>query len=711
MGGLWEVVGGEEKGGVIVRTDGLSDSTVGRLSTGALLEELGREATRGVRFRRLYGLGPTEGWLKESVLERPSNLWQVAGGKAKGGILVRQGYETSSPALAERLSTGALLREVERKEDRLRFRRLTGTGPDMGWVSLRLQSGQVLLEALDFSKIQEHQILRAGKEGMDLDLRLYNQEKRFSYEGHGSWVPLAAAVARLWREKKPFLPTRVSEKKQSAKQLAPHKVLGLQQLEEMSKKHLPGCLYGLTFPQSSQDMTSEEFGPAWLTKAFHAAGTLPEDNRVIKIHQVEELAVKGFDAAGGAAMKMLLTVEYEKPDPELHCELFCKYPYSFEEYPVERRQLAYGDADGPEILVQMSLTHLFPFRTAKFYFGDVCRETTNYILISEKIPFSRRGRVEKGKVVEEIEYKPYEVLPVCGKYQDWLLPDPAEYYFSIFRAMGRLAAWDKQGRYDDYFGPLDTQQLLRFSAERRSMKLTQLESQRKSVGKILDTAIDFLSNVVPSMVSVTSLLQGGKLAKIKEDILEMFHHFPGMSHQFQFNSPDYFAAMHANLQADNAFFWRDEYGDLSCGVLDWGGFNRSPFCMNFLGCLSGADPEVLMAHEEGILRCFRDEYHRCGGPNLPMDELLLRYHLGYITFVYESTTWIEREIYKLASKEEMKSWDGILDERFQDNFRVRCRSCAIINAMTFYSLKGDYFKKLFQDWSRGKGAPYLTRVQ
>ena len=29
---------------------------------------------------------------------------------------------------------------------------------------------------------------------------------------------------------------------------------------------------------------------------------------------------------------------------------------------------------------------------------------------------------------------------------------------------------------------------------------------------------------------------------------------------------------------------------------------------------------------------------------------------------------------RLASKEEMKSWDGILDERFQDNFRVRCRA-------------------------------------
>lgn len=49
-------------------------------------------------------------------------------------------------------------------------------------------------------------------------------------------------------------------------------------------------------------------------------------------------------------------MEYEKEDPELHTELFCKYPYSYEEYPVERRQISsYGDVDGPEIMVQMPL--------------------------------------------------------------------------------------------------------------------------------------------------------------------------------------------------------------------------------------------------------------------------------------------------------------------------------------------------------------------
>ncbi|CAJ1377375.1 unnamed protein product [Effrenium voratum] len=712
-GGLWEVVGGLEKGGVLVRTEGLADSTVGRLSTGALLEELAREGAR-LRFRRLYGQGPAEGWLplKDQTLERPSRVWQVLGGRSKGGILVRHSSETSSPAAKERLCTGSLVRELERKEQRLRFQRLTGSGPESGWVSISLQDGQALLQLLDCETAEQAEA-RSVYNGVDLEIRLRNEEKSFSYEDLGLWVPLAAAVAKLWREKKPFLPTRMARplRLDLSEPLAPYKILNPKQLEEMSRKRLPGCLFGLPFPQSSKEMASEEFGAPWLTQAFHKAGTLPKDNRVVKIHEVEELAVQGFDAAGGAAMKMLLTVEYEKADRELHTELFVKYPYSYDEYPVERRQMSvYGDTDGPEITVQMSLAHLFPFRTAKFYFGDVCRDSTNYILISEKIPFSRRGRVENGKIVEKIEYQPYQVLPVCGKYQDWLLPDPAEYYCCLFRCMGRLAAWDKQGRYDEFFGPLDPGHYLRLAAERRTLKVAQVESQRASVGRILDGAIDLMTNVIPSMVP-GFLLQGGKLARIKEELLEMFPHFQGMSGQFQVNSPDYIAAMHANLQADNAFFWRDEYGDLDCGVLDWGGFNRTPFCVNFLGCLSGADPEVMLAHEEGIIRAFRDEFHRCGGPYLNVEDLLLRYHLGYITFVYESTTWIEREIYKQVSKEEMRTWHGILDERFQERFRVRCRSCTIINAFAFYALKGDHFKKLFLDWSKGKGAPYLTKLE
>merc|ERR1711972_741919 len=46
-------------------------------------------------------------------------------------------------------------------------------------------------------------------------------------------------------------------------------------------KMSPGMIYGIDFPWSAEKL--EEMGVEWLTKAFHAAGTLSEDNRVTSL--------------------------------------------------------------------------------------------------------------------------------------------------------------------------------------------------------------------------------------------------------------------------------------------------------------------------------------------------------------------------------------------------------------------------------------------
>mmetsp|Transcript_101070 Transcript_101070/g.286440 ORF Transcript_101070/g.286440 Transcript_101070/m.286440 type:complete len:338 (+) Transcript_101070:84-1097(+) len=71
--------------------------------------------------------------------------WEVVGGAALGGIVVRAGKEFTSAAEAERLSTGAVVDELEREGDRLHYKLVTGTGPAEGWVSTRLKD-KVLLE-------------------------------------------------------------------------------------------------------------------------------------------------------------------------------------------------------------------------------------------------------------------------------------------------------------------------------------------------------------------------------------------------------------------------------------------------------------------------------------------------------------------------------------------------------------------------------------
>lgn len=65
-------------------------------------------------------------------------MWEIVGGADKGGIMVRDGVNLKSAELPERLSTGALVQELELQGDRLRFKRVTGTGPEEGWISVKI---------------------------------------------------------------------------------------------------------------------------------------------------------------------------------------------------------------------------------------------------------------------------------------------------------------------------------------------------------------------------------------------------------------------------------------------------------------------------------------------------------------------------------------------------------------------------------------------
>jgi len=73
-------------------------------------------------------------------------IWEVVGGVDKGGIIVRKGKDTASTAETERLSTGALVLELELEGERLRYQRLQGKGPNEGWVSLKLKTKDLLVK-------------------------------------------------------------------------------------------------------------------------------------------------------------------------------------------------------------------------------------------------------------------------------------------------------------------------------------------------------------------------------------------------------------------------------------------------------------------------------------------------------------------------------------------------------------------------------------
>lgn len=90
--------------------------------------------------------------------------WEVVGGGDKGGILVRVGKDLASEQVAERLSTGALVKELALEGERLQFQRLTGTGPAIGWVSLKLKGKDLVSKSDKALTLGELRIVGLGGE-------------------------------------------------------------------------------------------------------------------------------------------------------------------------------------------------------------------------------------------------------------------------------------------------------------------------------------------------------------------------------------------------------------------------------------------------------------------------------------------------------------------------------------------------------------------
>lgn len=98
---MWEIVGGADKGGIIVRYVEI--------------------------FLMLSSALVLRGMLCFLFLFAPVKCLKLF-------LVVRDGENTKSNQLDDRLSTGALVEEIELKGDRLNYRLAVGTGPTTGWV-------------------------------------------------------------------------------------------------------------------------------------------------------------------------------------------------------------------------------------------------------------------------------------------------------------------------------------------------------------------------------------------------------------------------------------------------------------------------------------------------------------------------------------------------------------------------------------------------
>jgi hypothetical protein len=342
-----------------------------------------------------------------------------------------------------------------------------------------------------------------------------------------------------------------------------------------------GDQYGLSFPADPAELLRG--GASFLTKAFRASGVL-SDNSVARITDFREIN------GGSTGRKVVLSVEYAWPAPDLHTELFVKFSRDLDD-PVRDRGKTQMESEVRFAL--LARLPEFPIAVPGPQFADYHRETGTGILITERIGFGSNG----------IERQYHKCL-------DYEMPEPLEHYRALVTALARLAGTHRSGRLP---AQLTAQFPLNVAAatvgEREPLSVTKLERRVNQLAEFAESRSGLLPACSPEFI-----------ARLREDAPRFAHHEKTITSQLAADS-DYVALCHWNANIDNAWFWRDAGGILRCGLMDWGCVSQMNLGMALWGAMSGAETEMWDVHLDELLQLFVSEFHRCGGTELDLDRL------------------------------------------------------------------------------------------
>jgi len=487
--------------------------------------------------------------------------WEIVGGADKGGILVRQGQATSSPQWEDRLSTGAKVEEIELVGERLKYKLKSGTGPPEGWISIKLKGKDLAIPCVEEpSDPAEFTEARCARD-------------------------LASAKPVVW------------------------KPVGMEVMEKTTIKS-KGILYGLEFPWDAD--TLQSMGPAWLTSAFHKAGTAPRSSKVTKLTNVKA------HVGGGACAKLFFDVEWDNPAEGLHTKLFAKIPWPLTPATKSDRMNSSIYLQGMEIgeiQAMRLLESRMPFRIPKYYFGDISNETTNFIIITERIPF---GQMD-GENQVEMAYE---------KCRDWDLAGPyEEYYYLLIREGAKMAGmyWaDKLAPrevLEKMFQNEGGKKLAEYGIGPQNTGLQEKEFQSK-----IKMGVEFMQ--VHAKALFPEVCATPDFADKYKKALNITNVYSAEIAAYAHLDPAYTAWSHGNLNVDNVWFWRTPDKELGVGILDWGGARIGSMGLKLWWWLYGCEYEFLNTDIDKLLSTFIEVYQENGGPKLELEELKLQFILA-----------------------------------------------------------------------------------
>lgn len=403
-----------------------------------------------------------------------------------------------------------------------------------------------------------------------------------------------------------------------------------------------GDSIGLEFPAHSESLKAG--GVDFLTTAFHAAGSLPKDNRVTRITQCKVIS------GGSTGRKLLLAVEYEKPSVDLHTDLFVKFSRDFDNEALDQ---ARSQMELEVLLALLSRSPQFPIAVPVCYFSDYHHESGTGILITQRISYGANG-----------------IEPQYPKCLDYQMPDALGHYQALIEALARLAGTHRAGRLPDivdkYF-PFDPRKLV---VSKRAPYTPEQISKR--VTNFAEFAAKY-PQLLPENIRSTEFL-----ARFAEQA-PRFQAIADAGNKILQSEPDMIALCHWNAHVDNAWFWRNDRDRVECGLMDWGNVSQMNVAMAIWGCLSGAELDIWNRHLDDLLALFIAEFKNSGGPEL--DLIVLKRHLTiYVAMM--GLNWMLDAPLTLLKVPELETVENRFDARIANNERARSQlliMCAFLN--------------------------------
>lgn len=476
----------------------------------------------------------------------------------------------------------------------------------------------------------------------------------------------------------------------------------------------PGAWHGLRLPGTIEDVNDA----AWLTAAFRACGALAADNAVVKVVYFEVLVVEGTYAQGGAGEKAIFDVEYARPDRGLHTRLFAKVPWSPGRNGSWRERVSCrGDCDGREVSVYQFLgqANVLPFETPKLYFADLDRESTDYVLVTERYvfpPSDLEVMLDPTNRKELTAPEPGTVLPHRDKFRDRYDPCPwplrlEHYYGALMRAQGRLGGVADRGDFgalatEVWGGPPTPHRVhgalygpLRWARPGALVAGLVAKGLYLALGTApgrwaVRCAARRIARKGLAFAKTAGLFRALDVNAFEAETLEACGFLPQVLPYLLWD-PALTVFAHANLQPDNARFVQgDRKHELHVAPFDWSdaGYRSAPLA--FAGTFAGCPHETFTRHEDAFFISYCDELYAHGGRRLDNNDLRDCFRVCDATLNPLAVAYyVGADVLLARGDVDFDKVEHVLHEHIQADWNTRCWVTNLHERVTAHTDRGD----------------------